>query len=243
MKINTQRGATLIVVLIVLLLVLVVCTVAVRKSMGSLKIATSEQAQDLTFQSSEAYLLKLNNLTTIEKIYNASVFGLVGYTTQDSNIGHEVAFCYDQNMTSSFNPQHVGMNTNIVVGTNPNTNLIATQKLIKGFCNNQFTSGRNAVITQVYLKSTAQNIFAGFTDGTDSESVSKPVSVRIHVISVIPALASNSDHIPECLSNYPANFDDSLGANTVVDCLKFYRIPYSSQVSDYKQENSLTSTQ
>lgn len=237
---NSQRGATLIVVLIVLLLITIVCTIAVRRSTTSLKVATGEQAQQLMFQSSQAYLLKLMHFTAAQHKLNKRVDGLVGYVSQAEKVGHEVAFCYDDTMTSFFDSSRTGTNTNVVSGTTTN-GLRQTQALVGGFCNpnnSNYTSARSAVMTQVYVKKTTVSPLGAKTEGTDHSSVSDGIPIRIHVISVIPALASDPSNITTCFSRFPAESD--FGANTVVDCLRSFNIPYSAQVNDYLQSNDIS---
>ena len=238
-KIQAQRGATLIVVLFIVLLVMIVCAIAVKKSMGSLNLATSQQAQELMFQSSEAYFLKFNSLkdkSESQDLMN-SVFGL-GQLTQAGNQGHEIAFCYDSTMTTVFDINRIAVNSNIALPRN-DIGLIPTRSLAtQGYCGaTNYATARQAVMTQVYMKSIkSEQDFDAINDGTDHPNIPDPKLIRIHVISVIPALATDPNNVQECFSHYPAEYDENIGANTVVDCLQHYGIPYSSQVNDYSNQ-------
>ena len=240
--IGQQKGATLIVVLILLLIITIICIYAAKKSMSSLKIATSEQAQQLMFQSSEAYLMRLTNMDANTRLVSNTVNGLIGDTKQDSNIGSELAFCYDQSMNTLFDASRVGINHHISGGMLNNLN--TTQPLTNGVCNNQFTSSRNAVMTQIYIKKSPANDSEPLSDlvlGTDHKSIPNPAKIRVHAISVIPALATNSANIQTCFSRFPAEKEQGTSENTVVECLQHFNIPYSSQVADFEDAIELNS--
>ena len=239
-KIRAQRGATLIVVLFIVLLIMIVCAIAVKKSMGSLSLATSQQAQELMFQSSEAYLLNFTRFKDDDKNQDLmnSVFGL-GQLSQEENQAHEIAFCYDSTMKTIFDVSKITVSTNKALAKQKNglTPVQIPSNTI-GFCKaNQFATARNAVITQVYMKSIkAETAFDGINDGTDDANIPEPKLIRIYVISVIPALVKNPNDIQTCFSHYSAEKDDNIGASTVVDCLKLQGIPYSAQVADYSKK-------
>lgn len=252
-----ERGATLIVILILLLLVTIIGTFAVRQSMTSLNIATNSQAQQLMFQNAQSYLLKLTSSQVDQQKINASVFGMIGFATQTENIGHEVAYCYSESMTGLFDVSRVAVNDNTTAGTDAGTNLVKTKTRplngtgSTGFCDpeggtkaDNYSSARDAVMTQVYVKAKqkSSDIFSNFNEGTDHPSVSTPViPVRIHVISVVPGLSNNNiSQIKICFSNFPAEQIDSIVTGTVTQCLKKYNIPFSSQVADYQQQNDLS---
>lgn len=233
----SQKGNTLIVVMIILVIVTVLGTIAIRQGLMSLKVATNSQAQSLLLQNSDTYFLKLEAASNVQKIINASKFGPIGYASQPENIGNEIAFCFTRESEQSFDTNDVGkFNT-----TKSGANFIG---LTKGFCDpsnaSSFTSGRKAVMTQVAIKvdNSPSSPLENFVEGTDTELVNQPMRIRINVISMLPAIASDvpNSTIINCLSKNPA--DSISGSATIVSCLKANNIPFNAQVADYKQSNT-----
>ena len=74
---NTQRGATLIVVLVLLLVIMVIGTLAIRSSLMSLNIATNGQAQQLLIQNSDAAIFNVEDPDRL--VWNQSKDGLFGF--------------------------------------------------------------------------------------------------------------------------------------------------------------------
>lgn len=234
---NKHRGNTLIVVLILLIIITVLGTIAVRQGLFSLKVATNSQAQSLLLQNTDAYFLKLEAASNVQKIINASKFGPIGFASQPENIGSEIAFCFTRASEQSFDTNQVGLfNEN-------KTNSVFTG-LNKGYCDpskvGSFTSGRKAVMTQVSIK--VQNQAAAplenFIEGTDTELVNQPMRVRINVVSLLPAMAPDvtKETVIGCLQKYPA--DPINGSLTIASCLKTNNVPFNAQVAEYKQSNT-----
>lgn len=232
-----HQGNTLIVVLILLLIITILGTIAVRQSLFGLKVATNSQAQALLLQNSDAYFLKLEAASNVQKIINASKFGPIGYAAQPSNIGTEVSFCFTRKSEQAFNTNQVGS-----FNTTPSATKFVG--LTKGYCDpsnaDNFTSGRRAVMTQVSIQ--VQNLSSSplehFIEGTDSELIAPPIRARINVVSILPAMASNvsAATIQDCLKSYPA---DAIGGSaTKTSCLKTNNVPFNAQVADYNQNNA-----
>lgn len=232
-----HQGNTLIVVLILLLVITILGTIAVRQSLFGLKVATNSQAQALLLQNSDAYFLKLEAASNVQKIINASKFGPIGYAAQPSNVGHEVSLCYTRKSEQSFDTNQVGLFNTTKTGNKFNG-------LNKGYCDptnaDNFTSGRRAVMTQVSIKVQNQsaNPLEHFIEGNDNDLVAPPVIARINVISILPAMASNVNAatIQDCLKSYPS--DSIAGSATIASCLKENNIPFNAQVAEYNQNNS-----
>lgn len=233
---RSQRGNTLIVVLFLLLIITIVGTIAVRHSLFGLKVATNSQAQGLLLQNTDAYFLKLEAANSVQKMINASKFGPIGYAAQDGNIGNEFALCYTRESEQAFNTNQVG-----VFDTKQSSGKFVG--LSKGYCDptkqTDFTSGRKAVMTQISIKVLNEsNPLENFVEGTDTPLVKEPASVRINVVSILPAMAVNvsSSTIIDCLQHYPA--EPINGSETITSCLRKNNIPFNAQAADYKQHNA-----
>lgn len=85
---HQQRGAALLVALIVLLMVSLMGISALRSSMFSGKVATSVQADAMTFEAAETALgITFRNLNAMsnEELYTGLADGVVEYCIQHSN--------------------------------------------------------------------------------------------------------------------------------------------------------------
>ena len=77
-----QKGATLITILILLLIIIIIGTLAIRKSLTSLSLATAAQAQQLMMQSSDAALKEFESPQKIAKRLTTGVFAHLDSTQQ-----------------------------------------------------------------------------------------------------------------------------------------------------------------
>jgi hypothetical protein len=212
---QSQTGATLIVVLLFLMLIILVGVIAVRNSMTSLRLATSDQIDTLLLTASD------NTNKNIENIINEAQYkdesatllgplGFFGYFMSvgaTSNRGDQVIFCYRPREDYFFK-----MSEATVLNTSNKSRLIGGADATGGFCQvdsaDDFVNARQNVMTQVSITrpntvSVPITPFGHVPLGksiTTEDSTSTSPSFRIHSTSFLPALSSAStDDITECL--------------------------------------------
>lgn len=262
---NAQSGATLIVVLLFLLLIIVVGVVAVRGSMTSLRLATSDQVDTLLLTTSDTSNKNIENIIndptySSEKANILGPLGFFGYflnTGATSNRGDQVLFCYRPRQNYFFKMSEATINT-------PS----GQSKLIGGagsggFCRpsqaDDFVNARQNVMTQVSVtRPNTQslpvtpfgNVPLEITINSDDATSSSP-SFRIHSTSFLPALSNVSDaKITECLkkpsenaTSFVATIDeDDSTQNTYFgetrnECLAKIGVPAKVLVKEAKLEN------
>ena len=218
---RSQQGATLIVVLIILLFMTIIGTLAIRQSLVSLNIATNGQAQQLMFENSDAALFKIEDPTQVES--QLATNGMFAYFDSDDHKTDELVFCYKGANSTFFNLQNAS-----VISSDGTT----TKNGVAGYCQSTwFSTGRSAILTQVYLTQVASNSkpLANFTLGTSagqSTNVSNTTkSISVTVISVLPSFSSaSSSDIEDCFKKN----QDEVGA-----CFGDLNIPYNVQRADY----------
>ncbi|MCF9034245.1 pilus assembly protein PilX [Acinetobacter nectaris] len=225
-----QRGATLIVVLIVLLLITIIGVYAVRQSLTGLNIATSNQAQQALFQSSDVPLYQFSNGNIAGTV--ASSKSLLGYAKQNS--GSEVVFCFrsGQQAGTALPTVPTPNNTSLIVG--------GVAQTTNGFCDANSLSSRSQ-LTQVTIvarpTANASQPFSTYIKGTDTASIGdgqsalEAVQFRVYVTSVLPALSTASvANINACL-----RLPSSSGLTTQASCLNSLSVPFNTQVEDFQQ--------
>ena len=89
---SSQRGATLIVVMIMLLAITVIGTLAIKKGLISLNVATNSQAQQLLMQNSDAAFFNVEREANL--IQSLSSSGMFGYINGAVNKDKELVFCF-----------------------------------------------------------------------------------------------------------------------------------------------------
>lgn len=246
-----QNGATLIVVLILLLVITVIGTLAIRGSLTALSIATNSQAQQLLLQNSDSALFNVENPKSLT--FNLSPNGLFGWIKRDENKGKELVFCYRGSATSFFDVANASA-ISWRSGSSPTNSELG----IDGYCkmdssNNFFTSGRQAVMTQVMIKvniNSANQVvgldkaFSYVQLGTDVDSakIDKAEKIMVVATSIIPSMSSASESsINACFSTHmsqvviPSGVSPATGMNkSVAECLQELGVPVSTQVAEYK---------
>ena len=266
---NSQNGATLIVVLMFLLLIVVVGAIAVRNSMTSLRLATSDQVDTLLLNTSDTANKNIENIIndpdySSEKANILGSLGFFGYflnTGATSNRGDQILFCYRPRQSYFFKMSEATINT-------PS----GQSKLIGGagsggFCRpsqaSDFVNARQNVMTQVSVtRPNTQslpvtpfgNVPLEITINSDDATSSSP-SFRIHSTSFLPALSNVSDaKITECLKKPSENADsfvsgvdeDDNTQNTYFgetrnECLAKIGVPAKVLVKEAKLENDVKS--
>lgn len=266
---TSQNGATLIVVLMFLLLIIVVGVIAVRNSMTSLRLATSDQVDTLLLTTSDTSNKNIENIIndpaySSEKANILGSLGFFGYflnTGATSNRGDQVMFCYRPRQSYFFKMSEATITT-------PS----GQSKLIggagsSGFCRpseaDDFVNARQNVMTQVSVtRPNTQslpvtpfgNVPLEITINSEDATSSSP-SFRIHSTSFLPAMSNVSDaKISECLrkpSENAASFvaeidEDDSTQNTYFgetrnECLAKIGVPTKVLVKEAKLENDVNS--
>lgn len=215
-----QQGATLITVLIILVIITVIGTIAVKSGILGLKIATNSQVNSLLMGNSDSALFNIENPDQIAR--QLALDGMFAYFNSSANANDELVFCYRAASDSFFKLSKAS-----VISPDGNT----TKLGVDGFCKaNQFSTGRSAVISQVYLtkNSTPEAPFSSVPKGTSVGQSSVPSTtnnIGATVISVLPSFsaASKSD-IETCFKK---------SSSAVAECFEDLNIPYNMQHSDY----------
>ncbi len=245
---HQQTGATLIIVLILLLAITIIGVSAIRQSTTSLNIATNSQVQQLLFQNSDVTYFNVEKQENLLKALTAS--GMFGYMNREELKDAELIFCIKGETEAEF----FNMNRASLIQWEPAKTAPTNNKLgVAGYCKSGtggfFTSGRQAVITQVAVKFPSKPVEVAppfstsvrGTDGTASKVQTSGETVRIFSVSVMPTLSSAStSDIDKCLSEYmnepsiPAGISPSGDKGTsVTDCLNKQNAVFTSHVADY----------
>ena len=254
--IQSQKGATLFIVLIILLFMTVIGALAIRYSIVSLDIATGAQAQQLMFQNSDVAVFSVEDANKLKAELTGS--GMFGYIRTANNKGKEIVFCYKGKNENLFTLTNASIMKWENGASAPNGKEIG----VAGYCNptsstNDYTSGRQAVMTQISVQfattSSSDDVpFGGMPEGTDATSgkVVEAEKVIVHAVSFMPQLsaASKSD-IYNCLSKHmnspevPAGVVATASASSsVVKCLNDLSVPFIAHISEYNLVQNLKGT-
>lgn len=263
---TSQNGATLIVVLMFLLLIIVVGVIAVRNSMTSLRLATSDQVDTLLLTTSDTSNKNIENIIndpaySSEKANILGSLGFFGYFMNigaTSNRGDQVVFCYRPRKDYFFS-----MSEATVLTPSNESKLIGGANASGGFCqvNNaeDFVNARHNVMTQVSVTrpntvsipvTPFDHVPLGQSITSDDAASSSP-NFRIHSTSFLPALSSASDsEITECLKKPSENasaiasgVDDNDPSETTYfgetrnECLAKIGVPAKVVVGEVQLEN------
>ncbi len=251
-----QQGATLIVVLVILLIITVVGVLAIRVAIVSLAVATNSQVDQLNFQSSDTPLVLLartdaSTLTNFGNVIGASL------RESESNPGAEYIFCYKPTSTTVKFAQTV--DAALIKAGDAD---IASKEsgIADGFCqvDSDFGSNRAAVVTQVAVSvptdastdAPGSNLPRGInlSEGAQlPKSMTSTQRVRVITTAMLPGYSptSTSTIQEKCLSVANAKISDNLSEalkskESLADCLKTNKVPYSVQVQEFNYLNKLT---
>ena len=265
----SQGGATLIVVLMFLLLIIAVGVIAVRNSMTSLRLATSDQVDTLLLNTSDTANMNIENIIndpaySSEKANMLGSSGFFGYflnTGATTNRGDQIVYCYRPRQDYFFK-----MSEATIITPSGQSKLVGGAGS-SGFCRpsqaDDFVNARQNVMTQVSVtRPNTQslpvtpfgNVPLEITISSDDPASSSP-SFRVHSTSFLPALSNVSDaKITECLKKPSENADsfvagideDDATQNTYFgetrnECLAKIGVPAKVLVKEAKLENDVRS--
>lgn len=262
MKINygsSQRGATLIVVLLMLLLITIIGTMAVRVSTTSLKLATSNQVNQLLRQSADTPFQVIRNMPT-HRLRSAD--SAIGALIIGNEINREYLFCYSPTID-----KNLGLMTKSTIITPysttetllPNDEVRVISGGTAGLCNlkSDFGSSREATVTQVSVSLANDNAqgkerFQYYEEGTEisgntvvSDIVSAPTRLSITTVSMLPSFSNaDLDSVQKnCFSTTKIRLVNNLNyptKKTIADCVREYGIPVEVQTQEFILKTSLT---
>lgn len=221
-----QQGSTLIVVLIVLLLITLIGTTAMRESLFNLRLSTSAQISNLLINNNNAALFELTDPKKVS--VRLSSQNMFGYFDGD-NASDELVFCYRASRSLFFTSQ-----TTSTIGS--------SKKGSQGYCKaNYFSTGRQAVLSQVYLTQlpalSSSDQLEGLVMGNDigaKETTSVSKTIGATVISVLPSFSSiNSTQIENCFQKSAKKTSSSTKDDNVELCFQDKNIPYNTQYSEF----------
>lgn len=245
--IQSQRGATLVVVLIVLLLITIIGTLAIRQSISSLKLVSNNQIQTLLAQNADTVLMYFQNPKFQQNISSAN--GIVGFFKNENNKDAELVFCFatEDMQKEAINPFELSR-----AAYRLNSTSFSKMSSVSGVCEVNSdpakdiaskSSGRKQVVTQVYIKrETSPTLpFADLSRGTEvlSAKTENNIRLKVYVVSVMQSLLTSdalfkvdSDIKKGCLTKSI----DNNGNNEVAACLKqnTEKPLYNIQVAEYR---------
>lgn len=232
-----QQGSTLIMVLIVLLLITLIGTMAMRESLLNLRLSTTTQVGNLLLNNSDAALFDLENPNKV-RVRLASQ-NMYGYFEETLNTDDELVFCYD-----SAQPNLFALSRASVIGS--------TKLGVGGYCRDgAFSTGRNAVVSQIYLRkiTTNEEVLAGQILGNEAgqaQSAGGKLRVAATTVSVLPGLSSHSfNDYSECFRLTAIKDKDgqpSTADNNVEECLRDRNMTYNLLYAEYDIEASPRNT-
>lgn len=225
-----QQGATMIVVLVVLLLVAIAGTIALRSGVFGMRLSTNSQVTKLLDNNNDTALVRFEDMDAGDIAANFALGGFYNHLLDPATADDELVFCYNNNTAELYQFNRVGI-------IKENDTVERT-----GFCDaTTFSSGRNAVITQIHLrKNTADDRAAeGYTVSVSVPTVENRIKVSLSAISVIPTFSNNSDanEINACLQR--TAFKKTPTTQTNAECFVDLGIPHSVHNVDFESGNAV----
>lgn len=219
-RLSRQRGATLLIILIMVLLMAVLGSLALRSSIGGLKIATQSQIQALLLANSDAALFDIENPKLVAR--QLAQDGMFSYFEAAEHSQDQLVFCYRANTTVLFSLHQAS----VISSGKVNSRLG-----IKGFCRaKDYATARPVLLSQIYLQKNTQlaaplsQLVQGSSLGQSAlPNISQPISVT--VISILPSFSKiTAAQIEDCFKQ---------SAALVSACFAEYNVPYNTQHADY----------
>lgn len=237
-----QQGSTLIIVLVVLLLITIIGTIAMRGSMLGLRLSTSGQISNILIESSDAAIFNLQDPDKVTA--RMSTQQMYGHFDMPENVQDELVFCYLANR-----PQMYEVNRVSVIGSS---------KLgQRGYCRaNSFATGRDAVVSQVYLRkittasssgNVLDNLMAGSSIGGASSQYANMKTMAATVVSIMPTFVNANDtQVQRCFRRTADSrrvvagvSESSAYHSTVATCFRGLNVPYNIQYAEYQVGTNL----
>lgn len=240
-----QQGSTLIIVLVVLLLITIIGTIAMRGSMLGLRLSTSGQISNILIESSDAAIFNLQDPDKV--IARMSAQQMYGHFDMPANAQDELVFCYLANESQMYAVNRASIIGSSKLGT-------------RGYCRaNTFATGRDAVVSQVYLRkisaaSSAGNVLNNHTKGSDvgggSDKLTNIKTMSATVISIMPTFVNVTDTLVQGCFRRTADSrrvvagvrESSPYHSTVATCFRGLNVPYNIQYAEYQVGQDVENT-
>lgn len=228
-----QQGATLIVVLLILILIMLVGTIAVRRSITSLKLATSDQISTVLLQSADGANIQLEQMVNgdpTKTSYQTAIIeknGIFSYFLDNpQNVNDELVYCYNPRALQTLTNK-----TTIFKGTGTvfdNGRCDATKA-------DSYTSGRQTTMTQVSIRPfvpTPSATDIGFTTAITGNDINNSAntsnfnrqgktSFTVRSLSAIPAY----NDVGSCYGVSHHGVNDKTNTLNVTKCLRDAGVP------------------
>lgn len=225
-----QQGATMIIVLVVLLLIAIAGTIAVRSGLFGARLSTNTQVNNLLINNNDAALFKFEDMSVLDIKENFAVGGFYHYLKDPITAADELIFCYQADEADTFK-----MNKAAIVKADNSADRVPN------FCTatGKFSSGRNAIITQVHVRvnDVDEGVAEGYTMIASDTNIQQRINLSVSSISVMPSFVKNvadsgvQDSINECFKK--TAFARAAGVETVTQCFNNLNVPYDVQSADF----------
>lgn len=250
---NSERGATLIVVLLFLVLIMLAGAIAVRQSNTDLKVATSDQINTVLLQSSDSANQKLEMMVNGESssteyedvTSSAGVFG--HFLLNADNATNEFIYCFNPR-TKKYLTANATVKT---AGTPPGTAGGYWNSLNSGICDysvaSDYTSARQTVMTQMSVTVTPTNPnaerFKDMVIGKEVEDrTSKRYQFDIRSTSALPAYSEPKVGSDKCFEQTSINANVVTGKKSLNECMLAASTPSKMLYEQADVENVSSST-
>lgn len=229
MPINSQKGATLIVVLLLLVLIMLAGSIAVKRSATDLKTATSDQINTLLLQSADSANQKLESVIKNQPMAVDSGLGMFGYFMDKENPDRqqdEFVYCFDPK-TDKYN---------IVGGyfLKPDGGKVGSGEACDASKTTSFVTGRNISMVQVSVAPSPVGTSGNEEDFGKTElgesisgvnsSISK-TSFDIRSTSLIPSYNSPGDCLSKTSLKPILDKDKKVDTSGLMGCLVDKSVP------------------
>lgn len=236
MQKHKQNGSVLIVIVMILVIVASIGVVASRLSIVSTNLSSLGIADRMLTQEADVAMYYLKDYGYIAD--KDVPTGVIGYAKDRQN--REIVFCYKgQNPDNFFSPSKASVMYWPAGSSTPNGSSIGGN----GYCKSNtsgsdYSSARNAILTQVTIKRTDETAASYTGDPTSNGEV-----YVAHVTTLMPNMilsnVSKSD-IDNCLSTRmsqpipPSGVTPSASAReSVSDCLERLNVPHKTVASKF----------
>lgn len=244
---NSERGATLIVVLLFLVLIMLAGAIAVRQSNTDLKIATSDQINTVLLQSSDSANQKLETMLNGDpdsEQYKdvTSAVGVFGhFLLNEANVTNEFIYC--------FNPRTKKYLTDNATVRLPSGAYWSS--LNNGICDytdaDDYTSARQTAMTQMSVTTTPPDPnaerFSQMVIGKETEDrTSKKFKFDIRATSALPAYSEPKDGSDKCFEQTSIQANVAAGKKSLNECMLAATTPSKMLYEQADVENVSSST-
>ena len=227
-----EQGAAMIIVLVVLLLIAIAGTIAMRSGVFGSRLAANTQVGNLLINSNDAALTKFEDMREDDVRANFAPNGMYYYLLEPVNAANELVFCYRNDRNEVFSMA----NASVLLSAGGTSGTV-------GFCDEStFSSGRNAVITQIHMKrqdTGADSFVLGSTLNENILTTQKTINISLSAISIIPAYANNTIANADIQDCFRRTAFKTGTVETNAECFARLNMPYEVQSTDFTSGNRI----